>query len=58
MIVQRPLYSLGVELTVKIIDRITVGLAILRITKHRVGSKGCPTALGGEPAYKHKYLIL
>ena len=30
-----------------------VGLAILRITKHRVGS-----ILGSEPAYKHKLVIL
>ncbi|KAL3708879.1 hypothetical protein TMatcc_002667 [Talaromyces marneffei ATCC 18224] len=34
-----------------------VGLAIIRITKHRLGSKGGPTALRGEPAYKHKYSI-
>jgi hypothetical protein len=37
---------------------VTVGLAIIRITKHRLGSKGCPTALRGEPASKHKYFII
>jgi hypothetical protein len=35
---------------------IFVGLAISRITKHRIVSKGGPTALRGEPAYKHRYL--
>lgn len=35
---------------------VRVGLAILCITKHRVGSKGGLTVLGGEPAYKHRYL--
>jgi hypothetical protein len=46
--------SLGLEKVLKLI----VGLAIIRITKHRLGSKGGPTALYGEPAYKHEYSII
>ncbi|KAL3713550.1 hypothetical protein TMatcc_002253 [Talaromyces marneffei ATCC 18224] len=42
---------------VEVIRIIIVGLAIIRITKHRLGSKRGPTALRGEPAYKHKYSI-
>ena len=36
----------------------TVGLAIICITKHRLGSKGGPTTLCGKPTYKHKYSII
>lgn len=37
---------------------VSVGLALSYITKHRIVSKGGPTALRGEPAYKHEFYIL
>jgi hypothetical protein len=39
-------------------NKVSVGLAISRITKHRIVSKGGPTGLRGEPAYKHEFCIL